>query len=461
MFAPRLHEPGTGTRWYWRTIQVSLLTLVCLILLPLYFGVNWAGYYLVEKTATPVEIYHNTWRAVRDNIYDRDRLKQWDEWEHKFDDRIKTDADAVFYARLMVASLDDPYSWVLDPNDTKASYNAAFGKFVGIGIEFDIALDQAGQPHLTPAGKTLPARSDEGLPVIRNVLRGSPAQAAGLQRGDLLEAIDGKKVDALSLDEIRELLQGDSGTIVSLTYRRGAQTVTQTVTRREISIPVVSTAILPGNVGYLRIEHWSQLDTVEQIRDAMMELDKCDSLIVDMRNNPGGLVHLVFQSLAMFMDEGLIATEHVRLPGDDYMTYKVRLTPNSLQLSTLGVPLPLPREKNLSRNRPLVVLVNENTASASEIFASTLKESGRAIIIGKTSFGKGIGQTYVPVGNGVRLRITNFRTFTPHGNWVGDAHRLRYGVTPDIDVDGVFDGRIIDATDPQLLRALEFLRKKP
>lgn len=461
MFAPRLSDNSEHKRWIKRTLQLSALLSLTALLLAIYFGFGWASYYLVEKTATPLEIYHNTWRAVRDNIHDQDKLKDWAQWEHKFDDRIQTDADAVFYARQMVASLGDPYSWVLDPNETKASYNAAFGKFVGVGIEFDILLDNNGQPVTTADGKVLPVLGPDGAPVIKNVLRGSPALAAGMQRGDEVEAIDGKKIADLPLDTIRDMLKGEAGTFVTITYRRNGQSVAQPIVRREISVPVVSTAILPGNVGYLRVEHWSQLDTVEQIRNAMMELEKCDSLVVDMRDNPGGLVHLVFQSLAMFMDEGLIATEHVRLPGEGYMSYQVRLSPNTLQLSTLGVPLPLPREKNLSRNRPLVVLVNGGTASASEIFASALKENGRAVVIGKRSFGKGIGQTYVPVGNGVRLRITNFRTYTPQGNWVGNAHDIRIGIGPDIDVDGNFDRRVVDAPDPQLLKALEFLNRKP
>lgn len=458
MFAPRMPD---RRHWLKRTFQLSLLSCVAALLLVVYFCLGWAGYYLVEKTATPLEIYHNTWRAVRDNIHDQDKLKDWDQWEHKFDDQIHTDADAVFYARQMVASLNDPYSRVLDPAETKASYNHAFGKFIGIGIEFDVAMNGSGQPLTTSAGKFLPVTSPEGLPVVRNVMRGSPALAAGMQRGDQIEMVDGKSVAGLSIDEIREMLQGGAGTSVTITYKRNGHSLTQPIVRREIAIPVVSSAVLPGNVGYLRIEHWGQLDTVGQIRDALQDLDKCDSLIVDMRNNPGGLVHLVFQSLALFMDEGLIATEHVRLPGEGYMSYEVRLTPNTLQLRTVGVPVPLPREANISRNRPLVVLVNEGTASASEIFASALKENGRAVLIGKTTFGKGIGQTYVPVGNGVRLRITNFRTYTPNGNWVGNAHDIRTGTAPHVDIEGNFDGRVVDAPDPQLQKAIEFLQRGP
>ncbi len=461
MFAPRLSDNSNSKHRIKRTVQLFILSCVSALLLIVNFALNWASYYLVEKSATSVEIYHNTWRAVKDNIHDEDKLKDWDQWEHKFDNLIKTDADAVFYAREMVGSLGDPYSRVLDPNETKASYNTAFGKFIGVGIEFDVAVDAAGQALTTSDGKVLPATGPDGLPVVRNVLRGSPALASGLKRGDQIELIDGKKVAGLTLDSIRAMLQGDAGTFITITYRRGSQTISQPIVRREISLPVVSTAVLPGKVGYLRIEHWGQLDTVDQIRAALMELEDCESLVVDLRNNPGGLVHLVFQSLAMFMDEGLIATEHVRVPGEGYLSYQIRLTANTLQLRTLGLPIPFIRDRNLSRNRPLVVLVNEGTASASEIFASALKENGRAIIIGKKTFGKGIGQTYVPVGNGVRLRITNFRTYTPHGNWVGNAHDIRIGISPDIDVDGVFDGRVIDAPDPQLLKALEFLRRGP
>ena len=462
MLAPRLQtDELQGKRCLKRSLQFLLLSTLSALLMVVYFTVNWAGYYLVEKSATSVEIYHNIWRAAQDNLYDQTKLKDWQQWEHKFDDRIHSDADAVFYAQQMIASLDDPYTFVMDADETKASYNNAFGKFVGVGIEFDTAVDADGRALVAVDGKVLPALGAEGLPLVRNVLRGSPASSGGIKRGDQIESIDGVKTAGLSLDAMRALLQGQLDTSVTVTFQRAGQLISQPIVRREIAVPVVSTAILPGNVGYLRIEHWGQLDTAEQVRQGLLELENCDSLVIDLRNNPGGLIHPVFQSLAMLMDSGLLATEHVRIPGDGYLTYQVSLTANSLQVQTQGVSVPLPRERNLSRNRPLVVLVNDGTASASEIFTSALKENGRAVIIGKATYGKGVGQTYVPVGNGVRLRVTNFRTYTPLGNWVGDAHNQRFGIQPHIDVEGAYDGRVVDAPDPQLKTALEFLRKGP
>lgn len=439
MLAPRLPSGSKRTHWFWRVVQLLAVCGLIYVFSVGYFVLDTANYFLCEKTVTSKELYHNAWKAVRDNIYDQGKLKDWADWEHKYDDRIENDADALKYASEMVSSLGDPYTRILSPEVTKASYEAARGKFSGIGIELEMK---------------------EGVHVIKGVLRGSPALAAGLRRGDEIVSIDDLPVFSYSPDELRDAIHGELGTSLNMEVRRSGKIFTKTVERAEVSVPVVTTEVLPGKVGYLRIDSFVQLDTDKQVLQGIQELNDCDSLIVDVRSNPGGFVHSALLSLSLFLDDGLLATERFRIPASGYLECRFNLTSFGLMTTPMGVPAIVPRHPNLSRGRPIVVLVDGGTASAAEIFAAALKDSGRAVIVGAKTFGKGIGQTYVPIGNGARLAVTNFRGFTPNGDWLGDgAVHVANGIMPHVVVEGSYDRNMSDEPDAQVKAALVQLGK--
>ncbi|MBY0359635.1 MAG: PDZ domain-containing protein [Candidatus Obscuribacterales bacterium] len=443
MFAPRLPDGAKRPHLFWRGAQLSALLLGSFLLGLLCLIMQAANYFLVEVKASPQELYHNAWQAVRDNIYDQDRLKDWDLWEHKFDAEIKTDADALHYARQMTASLEDPYTGILDPGQTQASYERAKGKLVGIGVEI--------------------VQQDVDTLVISGVLRGSPAERNGLQSGDKIVGLNGNAIAQLSPKELNDTLEGEVGTSLTLQIMRNGQQTTASLTRAEVSIPVVTTAILPGNVGYLRIESFVQLDTDKQAAKAMEALAGCDSLILDMRGNLGGFLHSSLLTASLFLDEGLLATEKVRAPASGYITTDFRLTKNFLIVDANGLPIPVPRHQNASGQRPLVVLMDGNTASAGETLVSALQDNGRCTVVGSKSFGKGIGQTFVPIGNGARVRVTNFRGYTPKGAWLGDgAVKVANGIEPDIKVESNYNSLMVSnpKDDKQLQAALAHLEAK-
>lgn len=418
-----------------------------------------ASYFLVDPVnVPPVAIYHNTWQAVKDNIYDQSLLKDWDSWEHKFDDKIKTEADAIQYAAEMVNSLGDPYTRLQDAASVREEYRNAEANFVGVGIVFERLLDGNGQQIVRPDGQSL-ALSSEGCPVIERPLLGSPAEKAGIAAGDILMSINGKPCTGLSIDQLTSELRGEAGTNVTILVKRHGQVMAVDLTRSALQVPTVSTARLANGIGYLRITGFDQLDTADEVEAALLNLKDCKALIVDVRDNPGGLVHTAFQTAALFMDRGHIATEEVRVPGAGYLSYKLELTPSIMWMRVGGVPIPLPRPANLTGNKPVLVLVNDGTASAAETFAAALKDNGRATVIGTRTFGKGIGQTLVPVGNGARVRVTNFRGFTPSGSWIGDGNNVRFGIEPDVKVAPhphlVFGFK----TDNQLQQAVEHLQQ--
>jgi carboxyl-terminal processing protease len=267
------------------------------------------------------------------------------------------------------------------------------------------------------------------------------------------------------MEDLSTTLRGERGTAVKLRIRRGGAEIDLTVTRDYVSVPTVTTAHLPDGIGYIRLEGFDRWDTAKQFEDGLRDLQDCRALIVDVRDNPGGFIHSAVDVSAMFLDEGTITTLDTRVPGSGHFRYSVIVTRGTMGIRVgssfaEGLTLKFPRRPpNLSGQRPVVVLVNGGTASASELFTAALQDNGRVTVLGTQTFGKGVGQTYVPVGNGVRLRITNLRTFTPNGRWIGDGGQHVYnGIQPDVIVEADSFAEYGGKGDNQLEQAVKLLR---
>lgn len=421
--APPLAPQARRRGKLFRALTGGGLIAGVLVLSILAILLQYSHYFIVVPATTPQELYHRAWLMARDNIYDKSKLKDWEKWEHKFDGQIKTDEDALRFADEMIGSLDERYTGLLREQQVLADIDRANGHFVGIGVVFE-----------------------DGRPVLRRVLRKSPAESAGLKPQDTIVSINGVKVADLSQDELVKALRGESGSKVSLEVERQGAAMRIEVMRGQVQIPLVTVARLGHDkkIGYIRLESFEQFATAQQMEEAMIELSDCRALVIDMRDNPGGFIHESVRTAALFLDEGTVTTLEYRIPGGGHRKVGIELSKSRIWLTSplgpvnLSVPMPTRRPPNLAGDRPIYILVNGGTASAAEMFTAALVENrpGQVTVLGTTTFGKGIGQTYVPVGNGVRLRVTNLKNLTPNGNWIGDGRQKTIiGIKPNVVVE--------------------------
>lgn len=442
--APPLAPQARRRGKLFRALTGAGLITGVLVLSMLAILLQYTHYFVAVPATAPQELYHRAWLMARDNIHDQSKLKDWAAWEHKFDGQIKTDEDALRFADEMIASLDEKYTGLLRPQQVLADIDRANGHFVGIGVVFE-----------------------DGRPVLRRVLPKSPARTAGLQVQDAIISINGIEVKNLSQEELVKALRGEAGTKVSLVVERQGTPVSIDVVRGQVQIPIVTTErVGPAkDIGYIRLESFEQFATAAQMEEAMTELSDCRALVIDMRDNPGGFIHESVKTASLFLDEGTVTTLEYRVPGGDHQKVSIELSKGLIWLKapvgpvSLSVPVPYRRPPNLSGDRPVYVLVNGNTASAAEMFTAALQENGRVTVLGTTTFGKGIGQTYVPVANGVRLRVTNLKNYTPKGNWIGDGHqKVIIGIKPDVIVEAQPGLDFGQGNDNQLAEAIRRLK---
>src|SRR5262249_23596 len=202
------------------------------------------------------------------------------------------------------------------------------------------------------------------------------------------------------------------------------------------------------------------------------ELKDSKALIIDVRGNPGGFVNNAINIASLFIEQGTVVTIRSRIPGDpkspQYETETLKLTANALVTETTDSRQPGvtsrssgERQPNMVGDRPVVILVNGNSASASEMFTGAVKDNGRATVVGTRTFGKGIGQSSLRMPNGTQLHITSLRYFTPNGTWLGDGGNTQsHGIEPDVVVESAKNLEFGEDSDNQLKQAIEILNLK-
>ena len=326
------------------------------------------------------------------------------------------DAKKALYGAIsgMVGSLDDPYSAFLTPEETRAFRDDLSGKLEGIGAEI--------------------GRRD-GLPEVIAPLDGSPADKAGLKAGDKILAIDGEATDKLSLEGAILKIRGPKGTVVKLTILSDGADATKDVeiTRDAITVPDVEWKIKDG-VAVIRLRQFGETvaDPFTEIAKAMQE-QNIDKVIIDVRDNPGGLLDKAVQVAGNFVPKGSVVVKQEPKNGQEEI------------LKTSTEPI-IPNAK-------MVILVNKGSASASEILAGAMQDLKRGQVIGVTSFGKGTVQVLEDVQDGAALKLTIAKWLTPNGREIN-----KNGITPDIEV--VTDDALVSAgQDPQLDKAYEIVRQ--
>ncbi len=466
LFAPRLDSRrgrlyrvltglGLGT-------TAGFLTLVALVL-----------FLTTQFVTTPEGLYHRTWQKTAEHIFDPTAMGNWASWEHKFDGQIHSDEDAIKHGNEALKSLHDRYTYLMSPKDVAAEKERGAGNFTGVGMVFDIKVGADGKPVENGKGSPLPATDADGYPVINKVMKGAPAESSGLHAGDAITSVDGHSTKDCSLDELVKMVRGEAGTSVTFGIRSHGQDKTLTVTRQTVAVPDVITKMLPGDIGYLRLENFEQLGATRQVMEGLKSLKDARAIIFDLRGNPGGYVTNAIGISSLFIEQGTVVVIKSRIPGDpaspQYETGTIRVTADRLIQESSSTVRPGRRQTDASErtpyminHRPVVILVDGNSASAAEMTTGAIKDNGAATVIGARTFGKGIGQSSVPMPNGTQLHVTSLRYYTPNGTWLGDGgNSVQQGIVPDIAVEPlkkIFEYGSND--DNQLGAAVEFLQKK-
>lgn len=278
----------------------------------------------------------------------------------------------------------------------------------------------------------------EGAVRVTEVFPGTPAEQAGMKLGDRMLEVDGKPLAGLDLDSVRALIRGDDGTRLRLTVEAGDARRVLVLERRAVTVPSVRSTLLSGT-GYIRIAKFDR-QTVPGLGDALREFRRQRTLrgiVIDLRDNPGGLVDSAIRAADAFLERGRIMSTRSRDGGDEQVEAQ---------------------SGDDSGGLPLVLLVNSRTASAAEILAGALQDNGRARLVGGRTYGKGVIQTTRSISGGGALKLTTARYYTPLGHPVHEA-----GIAPDIvigepDAAPVGWGATPDpTTDVQLAQALSLL----
>ncbi|MDO5135797.1 MAG: S41 family peptidase [Eubacteriales bacterium] len=323
------------------------------------------------------------------------------------------------YAGLLYG-LGDPYSRYYTKEEYEEENNSTEGSYVGIGVAIQ--------------------KNPEGGILISECYEGGPGEAAGLEKGDVISAVDGQDVtQAETLDVVSMIRENETGSTVLIIHREDVEeALTVPVTITDVELPSVFHEMLEDEVGYLRISEFKGV-TPQQFKTAMEELTEggMKKLVVDLRDNPGGLLTSVCDVLRQILPEGLIVYTE-----DKYG--------NREELTCSGeTPLAI----------PMAVLVNGNSASASEIFAGAVQDYELGVIVGTQTFGKGVVQNIQKLSDGSAVKLTVSQYFTPKGNSI---HQV--GILPD--VEEALDNSLLNKEeitheeDNQLQRAVQILREK-
>lgn len=288
----------------------------------------------------------------------------------------------------MLASLEDPYSTVLAGDTFNSFMETTNGEYGGIGVV--MGLDGNGSIR------------------IFNVFEGSAAEKAGIQSGDTILSVDGTSVDELGLTGTAQAVRGENGTEVNLAISRNGKPLTFTVNRSNVSLPTVLSRMVEGNIGYIHIFTFSR-HTPDEFKKQLSTLKDqgCEKLIIDLRMNPGGMIDSVVAVADQILTGGTVVSYHTMHQGSESFTIK-------------GIDNPM----------PMAVLIDKNSASASEILAGAVQDKKEGTIIGETSYGKGTVQAVYPDGNREALKISIAEYRTAAGRIID-----KKGIVPDIPVE--------------------------
>ena len=340
-------------------------------------------------------------------------------------DSVSTDEMYRRAASGFVKEIDDPYSTLLTPDRYRRLRETTTGRYAGVGIELDMR---------------------DGFVTVIAPLAGTPADSAGIKPGDRIATVDGKSIMGMSMEDVQQALRGATGTKVRLTVERGTDKPSFTLTRRIIVYHPVQRADLVNGIGLVELATFSERAASELRRTIdSLRARGARSLILDLRENPGGLLEQGIAVADLFLNQGeTIASTRGRTPDADHEFEDVA--------------------PQLWPGMPIVALVDSGTASAAEIVAGALQDNKRAVLVGSRTYGKGSAQSIFPVTGGRALKLTTARWFTPDGKTI-QRDSTSGGIAPDVVMNRVQTAKAnepvafrIPALDPVVQRALDLLQ---
>lgn len=325
--------------------------------------------------------------------------------------------DAIYKA--VMDSLGDPYSIYYTEEEYNSFLESSSGSYCGIGV----VVQQNVQTGIVTAVRPY---------------QNCPGYEAGIRPGDLILAVGGTEITGMDLNAAVALIRGEEGTSVTITLQRDDEVFDVEVTRRQIDVETVTYRMLDDNIGYIQVDEFDEV-TAKQFSEALDTLidQGMEALVIDIRDNPGGLLNVVVDMLDEILPEGVI----VSVKDKNGKTEEYR------------------SDAETKLEVPLAVLVNGNSASASEIFAGAVKDYGVGTIVGTTTFGKGIVQTIFSLNDGTGMKLTIEDYYTPSGKSI---HKI--GVSPDVEIDLPDELKVLvdipEDEDTQLQKAIEILKEQ-
>ncbi len=382
-----------------KNIQVAILCLSLIVL----FGVTFQNYkyaqierineissnsYINEEKASPKDLFLESWLLVKQSYAEPHLNDQnWHRWKRRYINKINDNDDAYVTINTMLASLDDPYSRLLSKEEFLEQSNSIESKMYGIGVNI---------------------ASVSGKIYIVNVIKGSPADSSGLKQGDMLVSVDNHQIKGQSIFQVAQYIKGALNETVTLVILRDSEKLTKKIKRAEIKVKTVECAKLDKNTGYIHIISFIGNDTPIEFINAMNKVKDTKGLILDLRGNTGGL----FQNAVFVSNLFLKSGDIVSVIGRDGLSSSYRV-----------------QRGEFVYDKPLVVLVDGDSASASEIVSGALKDNNRAKIVGTKTFGKGVVQKIYALPNQMGMNLTIAKYLTPSGTDINEK-----GIEPDYEI---------------------------
>lgn len=363
------------------------------------------------RVFTPQKLFEKNWQTIKNEYYDSGFNRQhWNRWKNHYQNKIKTADDVKVATETMLASLNDPYSRFLSKEEFAKQNTNISSKIYGIGVSIV---------------------NDGGKIKIINVIEQSPAQFADLKNGDIILAVNGKDINGFSISQVSNIVKGPQNTLVSIDILRGDLKLTKQIIRKEIALKSIKSSI-EDEIGYIQISSFISSTVPNEFLEALENTSKAKGLIIDLRGNTGGLLSNAVFIANLFIDNGRL----VSIVGRNGYRYDV-----------------MAQNTNVDINKPVVILVDNTSASATEILAGAMKDYHRAKLVGTRTYGKGMVQKIIPMPNETGLNLTIAKYLTPHGSDIN-----KRGISPDLRVN--FTKRDLETrTDSQLEKAKDILNK--
>lgn len=333
------------------------------------------------------KLFDKIWHTVKNEYYDSSMNSQrWSRWKYHYQNKIKTPDDAKVAIESMLLSLNDPYSRFMTKEEFSRQNNSITSKICGIGVSIS---------------------NDAGKIKIINVLDQTPAQFADLRVGDIVMSVNGEKVSGMSLGQVANIVKGPENTSVNIDILRNNKKITKQIIRKEISIKTVNSST-DNNIGYIQITSFISNSTPNEFLEALENTSETKGLIIDLRGNTGGLLTNAVFIANLFINNGRL----VSIVGRNGYRYDIKA-----------------QDTNVNINKPIILLIDEASASASEILSGAMKDYHKAKLVGTKTYGKGMVQKIIPMPNETGINLTIAKYLTPSGNDIN-----KKGINPDIEI---------------------------